>query len=206
MTKTSCAPDDSVHPRPSGEHHIATTDTTESAGSSPPKRGTPAVTLTPTPTSRFIPAQAGNTPQGRTSFRPCPVHPRPSGEHKAAALPSALANGSSPPKRGTRHHDDQDRTTLRFIPAQAGNTVFTAHNAGIPTVHPRPSGEHLHLIGLGEVETGSSPPKRGTRPTAPRARAATAVHPRPSGEHHAFGSHCPSSIGSSPPKRGTPAW
>ena len=52
-----------VHPRLRGEH-IGVNDVATSAdGSSPPARGTPSTTMSADPSSRFIPACAGNTKQ-----------------------------------------------------------------------------------------------------------------------------------------------
>ena len=76
------------------------------------------------------------------------VHPRPRGEHDEYRKYFEGKNGSSPPTRGTLVKSWDKIPQKRFIPAHAGNTdVFDLINA-ISSVHPRPRGEHLHLIKL----------------------------------------------------------
>ena len=114
-------------------------------------------------------------------------------------------------------------SSVRFIPARAGNTLIDPERPGSGPVHPRSRGEHA-LMCLGFfVHNGSSPLARGTLPDRGllgdddrfiparagntwRAGASTSwspVHPRSRGEH-ATASRKPSGpIGSSPLARGT---
>ena len=132
--------------------------------------------------------------------------------------------GSSPPARGTRTAASRSLTTVRFIPACAGNTRSVHGLSRRTSVHPRLRGEHIVSWSVSPTRCGSSPPARGTRRsghlplTRPRFIPACAgntsapivglsycsVHPRLRGEHqntHATGHLCG---GSSPPARGTP--
>src|SRR5436309_3056598 len=90
-----------VHPRVRGEHGADVTCTVDDGGSSPRARGTRLAPLVPILFLRFIPACAGNTPQGDTVPASSPVHPRVRGEHEHRAICRLLRPGSSPRARGT---------------------------------------------------------------------------------------------------------
>ena len=132
---------------------------------------------------RFIPARAGNTRRAPLRRPHLPVHPRPRGGTRVAAL--------------------RFIPVFRFIPARAGNTAWrtpcTAHRA----VHPRPRGEHVRFNVRNEVMTGFIPARAGN--TSPRrfTRSGRPVHPRPRGEHAAVSELSANVVGSSPPARGT---
>ena len=70
-----------VHPRRRGEHSRRSASRRSAHGSSPQARGTPITNVSPTGSSRFIPAGAGNTSKAPTSKAPSSVHPRRRGEH-----------------------------------------------------------------------------------------------------------------------------
>ena len=111
-----------VHPRDRGEHVWDLVFQRLQIGSSPRSRGTLLETIDNIPSSRFIPAIAGNTLSVSSSHSGIPVHPRDRGEHNTAIGPEANGIGSSPRSRGTRPlHLHPDRLP-RFIPAIAGNT------------------------------------------------------------------------------------
>ena len=171
-----------VHPRPRGEHAARRRRCWSTAGSSPPARGTRPSASPAARAARFIPARAGNTAPTSSSASPCPVHPRPRGEHtKAPAFRIQLAGssrprgeheraepsadrefGSSPPARGTLAVGASVRRHWRFIPARAGNTTDGCSDPACGPVHPAPRGEHLLTYSGLSVSTGSSPPARGT--------------------------------------------
>ena len=175
----------------------------EDYGSSPLARGTLRSSSLAPPLQRFIPARAGNTPDERLCRRPCPVHPRSRGEHWVPRRIPPGHLGSSPLARGTRAREQRLDEQHRFIPARAGNTVWSVPHPYPIAVHPRSRGEHE----MGGVESrladGSSPLARGTRaaqaPQLPRGRFIPAragntapgrpggrtrpVHPRSRGEH-----------------------
>ena len=151
------------------------------------------------------------------------VHPRASGEHKGQGIKRSTPHGSSPRERGTPVFEVRSGRQMRFIPARAGNTPPTQVALGHITVHPRASGEHLHIQPALFVHFGSSPRERGTRParclggfcarfiparagnTATRCwtRPSAPVHPRASGEHVFHFQLLALRVGSSPRERGT---
>ncbi|OSJ89459.1 hypothetical protein K801_12036 [Salmonella enterica subsp. enterica serovar Newport str. SHSN011] len=51
------------------------------------------------------------------------VYPRWRGEHEISTVDISVIGGLSPLARGTRDQHRQPKTTVRFIPAGAGNTV-----------------------------------------------------------------------------------
>ncbi len=151
-----------VHPRTCGEHLRREVEAFHDVGSSPHLRGTPP-DRTPAPAAeRFIPAPAGNTScrsGGRTSR---PVHPRTCGEHLRLHSTSSRPNGSSPHLRGTHWPPYGSVSSVRFIPAPAGNTAPSADRPTASPVHPRTCGEHPGKSFLKERSNGSSPHLRGT--------------------------------------------
>ena len=111
-----------VHPRGCGEHSPEERARIIASGSSPRMRGTRGFKRNEPLDTRFIPADAGNTPAARQRHTARPVHPRGCGEHANTDPTRRSASGSSPRMRGTptpRQHLGNHR---RFIPADAGNT------------------------------------------------------------------------------------
>ena len=152
-----------VHPRAGGEHAMRKQSIAVAAGSSPRRRGTPALRLRPPPCDRFIPAQAGNTYSASSAITPNTVHPRAGGEHVSSVRSSSPTTGSSPRRRGTpRARSDEDERH-RFISAQAGNTGTTRTSRIGRSVHPRAGGEHTKAVPARSRYRGSSPRRRGTR-------------------------------------------
>ena len=193
----------SVHPRSRGEHQPIACRRGARVGSSPLARGTRAAGRASRWSGRFIPARAGNT-RWLTKERPrSSVHPRSRGEHREELIQRRRAAGSSPLARGTRGTARTARAANRFIPARAGNTMWSSISTAAPTVHPRSRGEHFWPAPGAALVAGSSPLARGTRlrprercgwgrfiparagNTAPSPAASTdaAVHPRSRGEH-----------------------
>ena len=162
-TTSKCGTCRSVHPRPRGEHRLASAEGLISTGSSPPARGTRKHDRYFRGVHRFIPARAGNTECSRSTHSPPTVHPRPRGEHPTIRSTTGSMDGSSPPARGTRGPLRGQRRHGRFIPARAGNT------ARLRTSLRR--------------STGSSPPARGTPTYQVTGSTRHTVHPRPRGEH-----------------------
>ncbi len=119
---TAAPPSTSVHPRSRGEHCPEIQALVQHAGSSPLARGTPSAETAGQSDSRFIPARAGNTHNGRGRSWQETVHPRSRGEHPAGVQPASLRPGSSPLARGTLDPRGPRRGRRRFIPARAGNT------------------------------------------------------------------------------------
>ncbi len=138
----------------------------------------------------------------------------------------SLHFGSSPRVRGTLRRFHGKRSDVRFIPAGAGNTTFSASSPLLMSVHPRGCGEHKTTKVLTSTVNGSSPRVRGThdiihlRPRNQRFIPAGAgntccsegfsgsnsVHPRGCGEHELILQNVPALSGSSPRVRGTLLW
>ena len=160
-TPAACPPSP-VHPRSRGEHPCRSCIPPGAYGSSPLARGTRGSAERWPPTSRFIPARAGNTASPGPSSRGCSVHPRSRGEHQGRRLRGGRAVGSSPLARGTRPECGCSVCRVRFIPARAGNTGCCTREPRWSTVHPRSRGEHRMTIRFGLMIHGSSPLARGT--------------------------------------------
>ncbi len=172
---------------------------------------------------RFIPADAGNTlPTGGQKTRSA-VHPRGRGEHVSFASRPGQSTGSSPRMRGTHQLVSIHHLSIRFIPADAGNTHRHKLERLLAPVHPRGCGEHSVSYGSPMPRIGSSPRMRGTHPgdrqgpdrrrfipadagntlQYPPRPNCRPVHPRGCGEHTG-GSYRPDPPGGSSPRmRGT---
>ena len=110
------------------------------------------------------------------------VHPRVCGELIYAALVRVDALGSSPRVRGTPQACSASLSTLRFIPACAGNSGIEASGQPGPPVHPRVCGElqrrpapALRVRWFIPACAGNSRSPSGERTDVP-------VHPRVCGE------------------------
>ena len=139
------------------------------------------------------------------------------------SVSAAALAGSSPRLRGTSIDICRKCLFLRFIPAPAGNIVFTASERATKTVHPRACGEHSYCSTRALRSRGSSPRLRGTlldmiiihaslrfipAPAGnmlwwPRVNEQTLVHPRACGEHDGLTRVGRRGPGSSPRLRGT---
>ena len=174
--------------------------------------------------------RAGSSPRVRgTPPAPCPasapatVHPRGCGERLRPAARMRSSAGSSPRVRGTRAWQRSFLTSLRFIPAGAGNAARHHPTNQANPVHPRGCGEHAIKQPRCSAISGSSPRVRGTqrhrhagllqRRFIPAGAGNTwgckgcgvhgPVHPRGCGEHGECGNAITVTSGSSPRVRGT---
>ncbi len=152
----------SVHPRMRGGHSASAVLFGFSVGSSPHARGTRRDVRRGGLDARFIPACAGDTRTATRSRWRSAVHPRMRGGHQGSAEAAQVAHGSSPHARGTRGLRTAHASSLRFIPACAGDTNSRAASSESKSVHPRMRGGH----GVERMEAalagGSSPHARGT--------------------------------------------
>ncbi len=131
-------------------------------GSSPRMRGTELPGHESHGKQRFIPAHAGNSRNWSHQLLSDSVHPRACGEQFAAQRLSGPIDGSSPRMRGTVTRAPIILINYRFIPAHAGNSIFTISSwTGLP-VHPRACGEQPNILTISSTECGSSPRMRGT--------------------------------------------
>jgi len=131
-----------VYPRWRGEHISSVDINFHANGLSPLARGTRRCRARQTPTSRFIPAGAGNTRALQRRACRGAVYPRWRGEHQEYAGIDLLCRGLSPLARGTHRYKPKDLSRLRFIPAGAGNTRPAYRPPLWLAVYPRWRGEH----------------------------------------------------------------
>ena len=152
-------------------------------------------------------------------------HPRLRGEHSSGATQYRVEAGSSPLTRGTRSGPIRLGRPGGIIPAYAGNTTDALASVKGTADHPRLRGEHYKFLTRAELDQGSSPLTRGTRPvvrvgqfdhgiipayagnTRGRSPGSPRLqdHPRLRGEHAARRGGTSRKTGSSPLTRGTRA-
>ena len=138
-------------------------------GSSPLARGTRHYLMRCLTGHRFIPAYAGNSQFPLYRCGQDTVHPRLRGELIIAHNTRTSAIGSSPLTRGTPRSRMTTIICLRFIPAYAGNSLWTMCSWILSSVHPRLRGELLLTRFHLELITGSSPLTRGTHLRNPQS-------------------------------------
>ena len=154
----------SVHPRACGEQIEDMEFVDDFDGSSPRMRGTGRRINTLDQKERFIPAHAGNRGSARFATDARSVHPRACGEQSRPRARNRPDAGSSPRMRGTASGDLTVRSSMRFIPAHAGNSLPPRLLAHHHPVHPRACGEQWIRIYGTFPSSGSSPRMRGTGP------------------------------------------
>ena len=172
-------------------------------GSSPRVRGTVFADHAVKLRIRFIPACAENSEHHDKRAYEHAVHPRVCGEQPNLRVNNYTINGSSPRVRGTDWFRRQCQCSNRFIPACAGNRIFTIQAILRRTVHPRVCGEQvtLQFSGLGLLRF--IPACAGNSPAGLPTITGVSVHPRVCGEQKS-GYFIPARTpGSSPRVRGT---
>ena len=212
-----------VHPRGCGERESPRRFRIQENGSSPRVRGTRAGADRDAGAVRFIPAGAGNARFLSPLASSISVHPRGCGERVYDGPDCTAHDGSSPRVRGTLSAFQQIVSSVRFIPAGAGNASNTVPRLSVTPVHPRGCGERVRPTYTASSSPGSSPRVRGTRGGQQRhhrrvrfipAGAGNAfacrktdrhmsVHPRGCGERIRFSPRKWPNTGSSPRVRGT---
>ena len=151
-----------VHPRACGEQGDDDQKRKVMIGSSPRLRGTVLTRVPRTHNRRFIPAPAGNRASEPPWMAVARVHPRACGEQYSAQYQSMTRIGSSPRLRGTVKEPIAQVPNNRFIPAPAGNRIWTSHSRLHRPVHPRACGEQSNTSFHNFSTAGSSPRLRGT--------------------------------------------
>ena len=132
-------------------------------GSSPLVRGIHLLNFRTKNLKRIIPACAGNTKSDKYCQNLYWDHPRLCGEYaEGMALKDCLI-GSSPLVRGILLFDILRSSTLRIIPACAGNTSKGKKQCYIQRDHPRLCGEYFNRAFQNVNVQGSSPLVRGIR-------------------------------------------
>ena len=157
------------HPRSRGEYQKAALNYGFADGSSPLSRGILKRGKLEAGGRRIIPALAGNTLRNRPKLLLRKDHPRSRGEYSAKEFYCWRARGSSPLSRGIHGAIETGDSTLRIIPALAGNTVVASQRGTRTQDHPRSRGEYHPPDQQASEDHGSSPLSRGIQ--APRAVA-----------------------------------
>ena len=172
---------------------------------------------------RLIPARAGNISIGGCRGWPHAAHPRSRGEHRKGEREPCPVCGSSPLARGTYAVTGTGLSTVRLIPARAGNIRGGSGSGSSTPAHPRSRGEHRFSRSRITAGCGSSPLARGTSLPTPfanryrrliparagnmsrgsRGREPCPAHPRSRGEHNRRAGRQQAARGSSPLARGT---
>ncbi|SSM41744.1 Domain of uncharacterised function (DUF2825) [Klebsiella pneumoniae] len=169
------------------------------------------------------PLARGTRLRGSDTRRKAPVYPRWRGEHHYHPHFGIKRCGLSPLARGTLNISSSNRTSIRFIPAGAGNTSLKTTGVKWTTVYPRWRGEHLQpklnfgfVIGLSPLARGTLldipehcadlrfiPAGAGNTNQAEYSINPTTVYPRWRGEHSSTPARRVRVSGLSPLARGT---
>ena len=173
--------------------------------SSPRVRGTGHVPSVYWLAARFIPACAGNRSAEYPVAPAVTVHPRVCGEQRDAEIQGDPLCGSSPRVRGTATKITIKRTSSRFIPACAGNSLCRCSNTCCFSVHPRVCGEQVPFVAVRLSGVRFIPACAGNRVSDNVFFIGTSVHPRVCGEQRLQHDTIPPNRGSSPRVRGTGA-
>ena len=212
-----------VYPRPHGEAGRRRPDKRCGNGLSPPTRGSHGARPAGDRRCGSIPAHTGKPRRTSTPARRCGVYPRPHGEATEDPLTPSVAEGLSPPTRGSLRMHRHARPPDGSIPAHTGKPCPDRRCAAPSGVYPRPHGEAVPVLRLVAVVAGLSPPTRGSPVTATAvalyARSIPAhtgkpgaaarwttcprVYPRPHGEASARQPGDRRYRGLSPPTRGS---
>ena len=132
-----------------------------------------------------IPAHAGEPFRTGATRSACTVYPRPRGGATSEPPPNRKPGGLSPPTRGSHQPYEVTGTTWGSIPAHAGEPVLVSTCASTCAVYPRPRGGATSESHATPMESGLSPPTRGSPPRGshddhpPRSIPAHAGEPQP---------------------------
>ena len=196
-----CSLAGTVYPRPCGGAETDASTAASSGGLSPPVRGSRDYETARSSDARSIPARAGEPCGGPPRRWTARVYPRPCGgaaDHRHAG---PVAQGLSPPVRGSRLRLPVNRSPIRSIPARAGEPPSARMSYSEYRVYPRPCGGAVLVAVFWLGLQGLSPPVRGSpahrhHPTAytrsiparagepsscPRSKRPAWVYPRPCG-------------------------
>ena len=151
------------HPRVCGENSLPRVPHRNCPGTSPRMRGKPGLPRPGQQLIRNIPAYAGKTGILENASSHASEHPRVCGENLTIVSTSPPMRGTSPRMRGKLFTTSMLTGAIRNIPAYAGKTKHTCHNAHVSAEHPRVCGENHRVKLAREVAEGTSPRMRGKR-------------------------------------------
>ena len=172
------------HPRSRGEYVPPRIGCCWQGGSSPLSRGILRREAEKLAVLRIIPALAGNTVAATAAARASADHPRSRGEYIRSADMWAGSAGSSPLSRGIPPQGTATASTLRIIPALAGNTWSSTTPPALPQDHPRSRGEYRANQLCCRLQTGSSQHSLGRPNVCLTARLGARIIPALAGNTH----------------------
>ena len=175
-----------VYPRPRGGARERQLGARDQGGLSPPTRGSLA-RIVPTQIDRgSIPAHAGEPGPPLQILSHDMVYPRPRGGAPADPVTLPVAEGLSPPTRGSHHEAEHGPAPRRSIPAHAGEPSRRRTGTRCITVYPRPRGGAMKKRQPRPLTAGLSPPTRGSLPQVVALRMYEGSIPAHAGEPHAL--------------------
>ena len=152
-----------VHPRERGGAALAERTAPGEKGPSPRARGSPPPTAPRGPSSRSIPASAGEPSVRDDNDGDRGVHPRERGGALTTWVRGRVPRGPSPRARGSLRARQRARERTGSIPASAGEPTRRGSRTGAPRVHPRERGGARSPWWGWRRGRGPSPRARGSR-------------------------------------------
>ena len=171
-----------VHPRACGGNIRVIILFLSLYGPSPRLRGKRPACTPGSPSSRSIPAPAGETRPVDTDLCIGWVHPRACGGNYESSHLDHWRNGPSPRLRGKRTDPDADWARYRSIPAPAGETFQYSKTKKWGRVHPRACGGNFEVGAFAHAVGGPSPRLRGKRTDFQSSKYPGGSIPAPAGE------------------------
>ena len=150
-----------IHPRQSGADLLLDQSRLCKFDSSPPMRGRLIVQVIQSGLVRFIPANAGQTLLLFNMILRISIHPRQCGADLINTATLSKGGDSSPPMRGRLVSNLNQMQLIRFIPANAGQTILNKLTTKYRTIHPRQCGADNRYNCRSYIHHDSSPPMRG---------------------------------------------
>ena len=150
-----------VHPRACGGNCAINTTSFPADGPSPRVRGKHGVTGSRGPTTRSIPARAGEATEHEPKKATASVHPRACGGSASSPVMLFPDQGPSPRVRGKLQVALPFLVGVRSIPARAGEADSRRSPNPDPRVHPRACGGSRRQRSGIHLEAGPSPRVRG---------------------------------------------
>ena len=190
------------HPRSRGVYSSPRKVFRAWVGSSPLARGLPDRQFVQHVVEGIIPARAGFTTGGRTSWTSRTDHPRSRGVYSRFAFRFRVFVGSSPLARGLLRVGGGMGGRRGIIPARAGFTAAGCPRRGPSPDHPRSRGVYVRPAARPVAWAGSSPLARGLRSSARTSRGPRSDHPRSRGVYVPPATRRVGAFGSSPLARG----
>ncbi|RYP99499.1 hypothetical protein PG22506_1226 [Bifidobacterium pseudolongum subsp. globosum] len=172
------------HPRACGANPAWMIGVFGPFGSSPRMRGKPSDRSYHRLHHRIIPAHAGQTYAATSPTLASADHPRACGANSVIVCCFVSKYGSSPRMRGKLASMVRRRSTMRIIPAHAGQTHQSAITSPRFADHPRACGANTDAEELCEDADGSSPRMRGKQLPSWNVNMPLGIIPAHAGQTH----------------------